>query len=256
MAFKRGDFTTGNAFYWSDTDLTIYAGNDNGPTPYSILLTDAAGKTARGFIGAVGAGETATGEIVTNGNMELDSSWANFGTAATNERSNVQAHGGTYSRHLITSAGNSGIKQSLSVTTGRLYKYSLWIYPITGAGYSSYHYRAGSTFGTGNITLSLNSWQNVIAYGTAYSTGAGDVNIYGQDNPNEFYVDDVSALQVTVPPSTGVHIVSASGGSVRAWASVDSGFNPNTITTAVVTPAGLGGGGAGGGTKITMDMGL
>ena len=76
-------------------------------------------------------------ELLTNGNMELDASWASSGTPTTNERSSQQAHGGTYSRKFITDAGYEGVSQSIAPTVG------VW------------HYLSGWWYGDGAHTLSL-----------------------------------------------------------------------------------------------------
>jgi hypothetical protein len=79
-------------------------------------------------------------------------------------------------------------------------------------------------------------------------TAAGIYNKYRTDNAAStdnglngpigsdasYIASSLSIKRVLDPPSTGIHIVSAYGGSVRAWTSIDSGFDPNTITSAVV----------------------
>jgi hypothetical protein len=51
-------------------------------------------------------------DILTNGDMELDANWSSYNTPATNERSNVQAQAGTYSRHIVSGgSGQRGISQ-------------------------------------------------------------------------------------------------------------------------------------------------
>ena len=60
--------------------------------------------------------------------------------------------------------------------------------------------------------------------------------MFCNSNTNKWKADDISIKRILDPPSTGVHIVSAYGGSTRAWTNIDGGFNPNTITTVAVTP--------------------
>lgn len=70
-------------------------------------------------------------DVITNGDMELDSSWGNSGTPTTNERSITQAHEGTYSRHFVTDGTNEGItQQPLTTVTGRFYRLHIWVYPV------------------------------------------------------------------------------------------------------------------------------
>jgi hypothetical protein len=80
------------------------------------------------------------------------------------------------------------------------------------------------------------SYQSVPATYTKYQTlNADNAEVGANSGANAtLTIDNILAQHVLDPPSTGVHIVSAYGGSVRAWASIDSGFDPNTITTAVV----------------------
>jgi len=55
-------------------------------------------------------------------------------------------------------------------------------------------------------------------------TNATNVNQYG-------WADNYSIKRVTDPPSTAVHIVSSLNGTTRNWASIESGFDPNTISS-------------------------
>jgi hypothetical protein len=55
---------------------------------------------------------------------------------------------------------------------------------------------------------------------------------------NSLYFDDASYKRVLDPPVTGIHIVSTSGGSTRAWTSIDSGFNANAISTWIIYGSG------------------
>jgi len=227
--YNYGDFTAANAFFWSSIDLSPYAGTDLGSTPYWIELVDSVGKKATGYIGAVGAGETLGSEIVVNGDMELDSNWLNLSTPTTNERSNSQAHGGTYSRHIITDAENEGIKQYQTHTSLGLYYHSSWYYPTIGVNYQMYGNQSG--LNSGILTLTLNLWSNFNQYFTVNVETSQQMEIYGTNVINEMYIDDISTKRITDPPSTAIHIVSSLNGTTRNWASIESGFNPNTITS-------------------------
>lgn len=66
-------------------------------------------------------------DMITNGDMELDANWNSEGTV-TNERSNTQAHGGTYSRHCAADAAFEGIKQTQTAVLGRWVQASAWLY--------------------------------------------------------------------------------------------------------------------------------
>ena len=66
--------------------------------------------------------------LVTNGDMELDSDWIDQGTPPINERSTVQAHTGTYSRKVTANGQWEGAKQTLSVTANKTYIATAWVY--------------------------------------------------------------------------------------------------------------------------------
>jgi hypothetical protein len=72
--------------------------------------------------------------LVNNGDMELDSVWIDAAVSPdTNERSNEQAQTGTYSRKVITSTSEAGIKSNdFSLTAGGQYTLSCWLYSVSG----------------------------------------------------------------------------------------------------------------------------
>ncbi|MCX5677846.1 MAG: hypothetical protein NTY76_01930, partial [Candidatus Omnitrophica bacterium] len=233
-----GDFSATGAFaYLPGVDLSPYVGTDSGSTPYYIIFTDNAGKTAKGYLAAGGTGEALGSDAVVNGNMELDSNWINQSTPTTNERSSTYNHtsGGTYSRHVVGTSNSQGIQEVIAsaLTIGKLYNYNLWVYPVTG------NYFGGYLSGNNGCSLimpsaALNSWNNFSVYGTCTNTTLAPLIYTGIAGPSEFYVDDVSVKQVTEPKLAydgGVHIVSSANGATRAWTSVDSGFNYSRISS-------------------------
>jgi hypothetical protein len=73
-------------------------------------------------------------ELVTNGDMELDSNWSNVGTPTTNERSTEQVNGGTYSRKVVTDTAYEGILSDTFVPTiGQWGYFTGGAYPNTTA---------------------------------------------------------------------------------------------------------------------------
>ena len=73
-----------------------------------------------------------TGELIVNGNMEIDDNWATFyGTTVSNEQSSTQKHSGSYSRKFVSDGIDSaGIRSDdYATVTGKTYKVSLWVYP-------------------------------------------------------------------------------------------------------------------------------
>ena len=147
--------------------------------------------------GAPGLGS----ELVTNGNMELDENWSNWGTPGTNERSNEQAHGGTYSRKLVYGAVSGGIQgATFATTTGGWYVYSFWSYPSGNTTKAAI--RRGDNgawiIDRSRTDLTTGAWNNFVgvyretiggsgAYPVAYLTAAGTI-----------YIDDYSIKLVTL----------------------------------------------------------
>ncbi len=269
MAFKLGDFTATNAFFWSDVSLAVYAGDDVGSTPYSLLLIDSAGKTASGFIGAAGAGEVAT-DILTDGAFEnwiSDTnltSWAEAiaGSSTVNKEGTVK-HGGNYSCRFDVDASASNAQivspsaSPLAITPLGLYRLSLWYMmsvavkqaktQLFNTGPNVYLTSAGLWSANATLTLAnVLDWTKYELYFnghasyTAYRTTIARVTA-----SCSVYFDDFKIENISEPPSTGVHIVSSNGGSTRAWTNIDSGFNPATITSRAVllngVPIGWGG---------------
>ena len=252
--YNRGDFTATNAFFWSSLNLSAFSGYDSGNTPHYISVVDGAGKIATGFIGAVGAGETLSGaELVVNGTMELDSDWDTYSGPGTNERSDVQKHGEAYSRH-VSGTNYMGIQTSATIAfaLNKLYKVVGYLYVVTNAARLVRQDSTSFPY-TGAYKEAMASWQESAGYVTCPLSGNSKIIAHGSQSvsSNEFYVDDVSIQQVTDPPATAVHIVSAQHGSTRAWENIESGFNPNTITTwtiSLIAPVH--------GSGLHLDMGL
>jgi len=212
--YNYGDFTSGNAFFWSSLDLSALAGTDLGYTPHYIEVLDAAGKKATGYLAGVGAGETLGSEIITNAADREFSSDTGFW---------VKDAGCTIAvgvAHFVAVAVNYGLNQNAALLTYlALYKGILTV----------------SNHVAGNLDISSLTRVS-LSTGNGLKTGY----IIGSSN-GRFYIiagtiasldaDDVSFKRVTDPPATAVHIVSALNGTTRNWASVESGFNPNTITS-------------------------
>ncbi len=203
------------------------AGSLNLYTGHKLIITDSAGKKLTGYIKAVGTGETYGGEIIVNETMELDSNWTDQGVPATNERSNVQAHGGTYSRHLVADAAGKGVKSDdLAVISGVLYKFSGYGFVVSGAlNFDPYQsFLGGLTFGLINTT---GAWVNKVWYPVCDTTGNDKIWFHNALGAVEAYADDFSFKQVLTPSVTGVTIVSTHRGTTYNWAEEEAGFNRN-----------------------------
>jgi len=146
------------------------------------------------------AGTCRNTELITNGDMELDSDWANFGTPAANVRSSTQAHAGTYSRKFTPSGANEGIKgDTFATVTGAIYAGTVWVYPddgtrcritvLSGLNGVAKEYDEAST------GLTENAW-NEITFEYTEATGGGSnaaiIIESDTETSGDFYVDDVS----------------------------------------------------------------
>jgi len=60
------------------------------------------------------------------------------------------------------------------------------------------------------------------------------VDDYFTSDGTEICDSNNKVRQVTDPPSAAVHIISSLNGTVRNWASIESGFNPNNIASWVI----------------------
>ena len=140
---------------------------------------------------------------MTNGDMELDGNWVSYNAPyapEVNERSGVQKHGGSYSRHVVDSTpGWGGIKQTIPKVAGKTYTFSFWYYIVSGGLY------AGMTSGDNATWLSLipysttGSWQyaEVIVEETVTGALGGPIFQNGSSTAAaEFYIDDVSVQEV------------------------------------------------------------
>lgn len=226
-------FAAGASFaYMDNLNLAQYVKSGN---KYRIKLTDGAAKTATAFIYAADTGYVVSvTELVTNGDMELDSNWADYNTPTTNERSSEQAHGGTYSRKIVAPTGEArgAISDNASFIAGGLYLVSAWIYNSADTGTLVRDNSAILPFilaSTGN-----GAWEQLTNRYVALATGTMKVRFQSDGTgASTFYGDDLSVKQITNVATTGVRVVTATGGSTEGW-TVDAGFNYNSATYAVV----------------------
>lgn len=139
-------------------------------------------------------------ELVTNGDMELDSDWANYGTPTTNEQSSEQAHVGTYSRKVVTDGNeNEGIVQTISgMTVGKTYLVKAWDY-ISAMTVQILMWWNNQVLDNELVT---GSWFKLSAI-TTYSAGA---NLYFYTLSGEtatFYIDDASIREIYFEDEVG-----------------------------------------------------
>jgi len=135
-------------------------------------------------------------ELVTNGDMELDSDWTDYFTPTTNERSGVRAHTGTYSRHIVGNDTYDGIKQDgIAMAQNSTYVCSAWVYVESGT--VTMQVRATDTFHIIGSSSSA-SWVKLSGHFTSNSATLNQRVAFICDGAGgEFYVDDVSVKEAT-----------------------------------------------------------
>ena len=225
----RLDLTATNAFAWlAGVDLSGYQTGR-----YKLTITDSAGATLTGYISATApGGETYGTECVTNGDMELDSDWADYNTPTANARDGIWApHGGTYSRTFTVDAQYDGITQTtVTVVTGGHYYLSCW---LACSSFPTIKQMTARVHNSTDYRFILNqdvvlAWTEFTYHWSALDTNARPqfFSAAGVDS-GTFYVDDVTIKRVTDCPATGALIVSEAGGATRAWAEEETGFDRN-----------------------------
>lgn len=217
-ANMRLSLATGVAFVDFSTALTL--------TPYvnhRLEIADSTGKKIIGFIKAVGSGETLDSELLPNTAFSnTDDIYANNSSLASNA-------GGQSGNHLEVTATSDWGSGILVATTAAGNLVKLTVYTKNG------------TQGTNLIQISQQAapyavyflegasnanWTLRTGYGTSKDTGTSVV-FFGGENTKTSLFDTASLKKVLTPSSTGVTIVSASGGSTYNWKSEESGFNRN-----------------------------
>ena len=145
--------------------------------------------------------DTLGAELITNGGMELDSDWANYNTPPVNERSDVQAHGETYSRHFTADSAFDGIRSAaFSVTASKLYRWVFWVYPDDSTQvYYVFCDGGAAKISEGSASgLTQDAWNQITVFVKSITSGAGAYVrlLSGSENSGGWYVDDVSVKQV------------------------------------------------------------
>lgn len=225
----------GEAMFFHDSiNFASFAGSDAGSTPYQFVFYDATGKSAQAFAGAVGGGEAYTDIIggtdptLLNGNMEAGnppSTWAKTGTMTLSAEAERTGGGGAQSLGIIKSVEYSVTYQNV-ITQGSLYKYQMYAKTANASSY------AGA--GLENVSTEYTASTSWTLLGPYYRTGGTSAKLvlFPQDATGTYkaFYDDVVLQKLTDVPATGLHLMSAKNGTTRNMKSVESGFNPNTIT--------------------------
>jgi len=169
-----------------------------------LLLSWTIDGTAYGYTDCDVPLNVPTGELIVNGGMEIDDNWLNLTSPTVNERSNAQAHSGTYSRKFTADSAWDGIKSDVfAQTAGMVYRVSLWVYPDDGTTVSLLIRKGDDTGWTSTVNeigLAQDAWNLVTFEYTADVTGSlGYISISsGASVAGTWYIDEVSVTQRNV----------------------------------------------------------
>ncbi len=151
-------------------------------------------------------------ELVTNGNMELDSDWDNQASPAANVRSDEQAHSGIYSRKItlngIGSFGGICSADAITFVVGKSYIVTGWAYNLNmsngerlvmdctqfSAGAFSIYPNQGVWAQWSEVVVATESSGKILLYN--YPTDVANANA-------SFYVDDVSIKEIYFEDDSG-----------------------------------------------------
>jgi len=226
--FNRGDFTNGNAFFWSSIDLSLYQN-------CLLKLIDNNGKKAQGWINGVGAGETLGSELLTNGGFDTDI------TGWTGIRCTIASIIGGQDGKCLEATNVDQPSQyaeraeSVPEGTNQLLKYNGYVKSGTSGNEATMiritDYAETKVLSFVN-SISSSSWT---AFADGYFTPISEgfkFNFWKfTDTVGTMLFDTGSVKRVTDPPATGIHIVSMQKGLTRKWSYIETGFDPNNISS-------------------------
>lgn len=211
-----------------------------------VKIKDSAGKYILGYILEADAAEGLDSELLSNpgfetagaGGADIWSSWTELVIDGALANEAVLIHGGAAAAKLTCGAtittGRCRIYVDQAVTAGKLYKVTFWTRGDgTNSGYYALYDQTQSTFISAGFQVSCNVAGTDYAQVTVYFTapvGCATVRLRLFSPPVNggiCYFDDVSIKNVLHAGATGVHIVSAAGGTTRNWTTQETGFNYN-----------------------------
>ena len=195
--FLSEDLVVGREYTVSGLFATDVAGNTNAP---GVAVYASGFKYPTGFASAAANIIPAT-NLQTNGTMEADSDWIDWGSPSTGSvRSTAQVHNGTYSRKFTASGTDDGIAGNgdgtFTTVAGTTYLVSFWIYPDDGTVCLVKNRKGGigEIGATKTVTgLTENAWNKVEMQFTedVGGTAAYIIITSSTQTSGDFYVDDV-----------------------------------------------------------------
>ncbi len=210
----------------SGADISPYAGT------HVIKLVDSAGKVAWGYLGAAGTGETLGSELLDNPDFDLgDQDW----DVSDPTWSIADQGGGDYEGVATAVPIDYMLYQTATgLTANILMKVTAECTNYTSGGaYVRAHDGTNQQLGT-----LLDGVKSGVLYYTSRNTAWTVAAARASANGTTLRVDGFSAKQVTAPPATGTWIVDTPGGATKNFAYIESGFDPNDISTYDLYPIG------------------
>lgn len=148
-------------------------------------------------------------ELVTNGDMELDSNWADLGLEGgdVQERSTTQVRGNTYSRHIsVDAAGEGALSDAISVVSGTTYRVVVYFYVVSGVAEVKDNLASPFVFSITEATIG--SWiRRTFGITASGTSGVEQIQLVSSGGAAEFYIDDLS-IQELGGPSVDAETVS------------------------------------------------
>ena len=201
----------------------------------TVTMHSDAAKSIVGYILAAGTAETYGSELHTtagatsdpNGNeADTTDGWANAGYE-TFESSGADKSVGSYSLHLVRTAGTDEASAKATATTNWLLRKMFAIKAIAAGSARVNHQYGGGTQGAVIVSAPIpNAWTSYTAYATVVTGGAYcGIDVISPTNNSELYIDNLSVRKTLTPSATGVLIVSAAGGAIRNFTSITAGFS-------------------------------
>jgi len=213
-ADSRCSFVTDQSWLaWKDLDFSDYASTAG---TYEVVVEDSAGKRAKGYLKAVGGGETWGVEALDDPGFSDAGEWDD-----TDDNITQNAGAGT-----VTWDGlGAGTLKSIDspFTVGKLYKIVLVIDSITAG--SIYLASGGAFAGSDYPVYTTAGTKTFYAVCTADSTA----NIRGSATCDAV-ISNISFKEAADCAATGVHVTTTPGGATEGWATVETGFDYNDIT--------------------------
>jgi hypothetical protein len=204
----------GAMFFHDSIDFSSYAGNDTDSTLYLGVFYDNAGLSAKAFFGgAVGGGEALGAELITG--------WTNS-PSLPYDTLTVNVNGHDIDSIINTTTYGIGYTNQ-NASAGQLHKI---VADITLNSGTAPRLRAGSS---GSVSTYIKDGLTDGTYYYTFVNTENQIHLSNQGTATNFSLL-ISQKQITDVPATGLHLLSSKNGSTRNMFSVESGFNPNSVT--------------------------